>query len=64
MRVLTSTRGRPVLCAVVALRRGEKGEKGEKGERECAFHLDGVVKDHPNRILIHDLRIGHEGEVA
>ena len=37
---------------------------GEKGERECAFHLDGVVKDHPYRVLIHDLRIEHNGEVA
>lgn len=41
-----------------ALRRGEKGEKA------CAFHLDGVVKDHPQRVLIHDLRIEHDGEVA
>lgn len=37
---------------------------GAKGERECAYHLDGVVKDHPNRVLIHDLRIEHDGEVA
>lgn len=37
---------------------------GAKGERECAFHLDGVVKDHPNRVLIHDLRIEHDGEAA
>jgi ssDNA-binding Zn-finger/Zn-ribbon topoisomerase 1 len=37
---------------------------GSKGERECAFYLDGVVKDHPNRVIIHDLRVEHDGEVA
>ncbi|WP_193222254.1 nuclease-related domain-containing protein [Alkalilimnicola sp. S0819] len=38
--------------------------RGAKGERQCAFYLDGAIKDHPNRVLIHDLRIEHEGQVA
>lgn len=38
--------------------------RGAKGEQECAFSLEGHVKDNPNRVLIHDLRIEFDGEVA
>ncbi|GAU09857.1 nuclease-related domain-containing protein [Desulfoplanes formicivorans] len=39
-------------------------QQGFKGERACAFFLEGFVKDHPNRVLIHDLRIKDNGDVA
>jgi predicted RNA-binding Zn-ribbon protein involved in translation (DUF1610 family) len=39
-------------------------QRGAKGERDCAFLLEGHVKNNPNRVLIHDLRIECDGEVA
>jgi len=39
-------------------------QRGAKGERECAFLLDHQVADHPSRVLIHDLRIECDGEIA
>lgn len=41
-----------------------KMKRGFKGENECAFFLNGFVKDHPNRVVIHDLRIEDNGDVA
>ncbi|WP_462326122.1 hypothetical protein [Desulfoplanes sp.] len=38
--------------------------RGFKGEKECAFFLNGFVKNHPNRVIIHDLRIEDNGDVA
>lgn len=35
---------------------------GAKGEQNCAFYIDSHVKDHPNRVVIHDLRIEVDGE--
>lgn len=38
--------------------------QGYKGERDAAHYLDRVVRDHPNRVIIHDLRLEHNGEIA
>jgi len=41
-----------------------KMRRGFKGEKECAFFLNGFIKDNPNRVVIHDLRIEDNGDVA
>ncbi len=61
---LTSGPGRDARLVAAIRRELSALRSGAKGERECAFHLDGVVKDHPNRVIIHDLRVEHDGEVA
>ncbi|MDR7307905.1 nuclease-related domain-containing protein [Rhodoferax saidenbachensis] len=37
---------------------------GIKGERAAAFYLDGHYKDGQNNVLLHDLRLQVDGEVA
>lgn len=37
---------------------------GLEGERAAAFYLDGHYKDSQNNVLLHDLRLDVEGEVA
>lgn len=37
---------------------------GNKGEKEGAYHIDFGWKDGKNSVVIHDLRIEHEGRVA
>ena len=37
---------------------------GAKGEKETAYHLDFAWKDGKSSVIIHDLRIEHDGRVA
>jgi len=37
---------------------------GMEGERAAAFYLDGHYKDSPHNVLLHDLRLEVDGEVA
>lgn len=37
---------------------------GNKGEKEAAYHIDFGWKDGKNSVVIHDLRLEHEGRVA
>jgi hypothetical protein len=37
---------------------------GNKGEKEAAYHIDFGWKDGKNSVVIHDLRIEHDGRVA
>lgn len=37
---------------------------GNKGEKEAAYHIDFGWKDGNNSVVIHDLRLEHEGRVA
>ena len=41
-----------------------KLRKGVQGEKDAAFYLNGHFKDGANHVLLHDLRIIVEGEVA
>ncbi len=37
---------------------------GNKGEKEAAYHIDFGWKDGKNSVVVHDLRLEHEGRVA
>lgn len=39
-------------------------QKGEQAEKKAAYELDFFFKDHHFYVIIHDLRIEHEGRVA
>lgn len=39
-------------------------KRGIQGERDAAHYLDNYLKDDPDRVVIHDLRISVEGQVA
>ena len=39
-------------------------ENGYKAEKDNAYYLDFYFKDNPRNILLHDIRIEHNGEVA
>ena len=39
-------------------------ENGYKAEKDNAYYLDFSFKDSPNHILLHDIRIEHNGQVA
>jgi hypothetical protein len=39
-------------------------QRGIAGERSAAHYLDNYLKDDPERLLLHDLRVSFEGETA
>ena len=39
-------------------------ENGYQAEKENAYYLDFSFKDNPNNILLHDIRIEHNGQIA
>ena len=39
-------------------------ENGYKAEKDNAYYLDFAFKDNANHVLLHDIRIEHEGKVA
>ena len=41
-----------------------RGKTGMEGERDAAFYLDGHYKDAQNNVVLHDLRLQIDGEVA
>lgn len=42
----------------------DKVRAGAKGEKEAAYHIDFKLKDAKNWVVVHDLRLEHNGRVA
>ena len=42
----------------------EKVRAGAKGEKQAAYHIDFKLKDARNWVVVHDLRLEHNGRVA
>lgn len=39
-------------------------KSGDRNEHDCAHYLDPLIKDHPGRVILHDLRLQVDGEVC